>query len=259
MTPAHCPHPPTHPLPVSSAHPPPFPRTSELVLNSVNVAVLGALFNFGASPRPSGLGVKEFSGRKTLALCPSTPNCISTAEEANDMGHYVPQWSTGKKSTADAMADLVEAVNTLTPDGFTPKIITQTSDYLYAEYESPTFGFIDDVEFLIQPACHQGGGVAGVQAGWRARPPPAPPAPLTAPPNPFCPFRTARSSTGPPPASVNPTATSTASASRRCASSSSRRGGARSASSETGGCVGRAAPGAVVGVGRCARGHPPAL
>ena len=147
------------------------------MLNSVNVAVLGALFNFGASPRPSGLGVKEFAGRKTLALCPSTPNCISTAEEANDMGHYVPQWSTGKKSTADAMADLVEAVTTLTPDGFTPKIITQTSDYLYAEYESPTFGFIDDVEFLIQPAGHQGEGGQGYRGpgGAHGRRRPLPP------------------------------------------------------------------------------------
>jgi hypothetical protein len=31
-------------------------------------------------------------GLKTLALCPPSPNCISTAEEANDPQHYVPQW-----------------------------------------------------------------------------------------------------------------------------------------------------------------------
>jgi hypothetical protein len=31
-------------------------------------------------------------------------------------------------------------VNTLKPDGFTPKIIKQTSDYLYVEYESPLVG-----------------------------------------------------------------------------------------------------------------------
>lgn len=39
----------------------------------------------------------------------------------------------------------------LKPDGFTPKIIKQTSDYVYLEYESPTFGFIDDVEFWFKP------------------------------------------------------------------------------------------------------------
>lgn len=45
------------------------------------------------------------------------------------------------------MAELEEAVSSLSPDGFTPKVVSKTGDYLYAEYESPTFGFIDDVEF----------------------------------------------------------------------------------------------------------------
>lgn len=38
------------------------------------------------------------------------------------------------------MKELVEVVNKLKPDGFEPKIIKQTDDYLYAEYQSPTFG-----------------------------------------------------------------------------------------------------------------------
>jgi len=63
------------------------------VLHSVNVAVLGALFTFGAAPRPGNLGVQDYGGGlKTLGLCPPSPNCISTAEEANDPEHYVPQW-----------------------------------------------------------------------------------------------------------------------------------------------------------------------
>ena len=35
-----------------------FLHRSELVLHSVNVAVLGALFSIGAAPRPSNLGVQ---------------------------------------------------------------------------------------------------------------------------------------------------------------------------------------------------------
>lgn len=49
------------------------------------------------------------------------------------------------------MQELAEVVATLKPDGFTPRIVTQTNDYLYAEFESPTFGFIDDVEFWFKP------------------------------------------------------------------------------------------------------------
>ena len=133
--------------------------SSELVLNSVNVAVLASLLSIGASPRPSGLGPRDFNGTKSLGLCPPTPNCISTAEEANDPKHYVPQWSYNppgsgssrpKKTKQEALKDLEDAVTSLTPDGFTSQVIEKTDDYLYAEYTSPTFGFIDDVEFLVR-------------------------------------------------------------------------------------------------------------
>jgi hypothetical protein len=49
------------------------------------------------------------------------------------------------------MSELAAAVNSTKPDNFTPTIITKTDDYLYAEYQSPTFGFIDDVEFYFPP------------------------------------------------------------------------------------------------------------
>ena len=31
------------------------------------------------------------------------------------------------------------------PDGFTSTLIKRTDDYVYFEFQSPTFGFIDDV------------------------------------------------------------------------------------------------------------------
>ena len=127
----------------------------ELVLRSVNVAVLGALFTWGAAPQPSAVGVQDYNGFQTLSLCPTSPNCVSTSEEANDMTHYVPPWTynpeegRGRKTPAtqeQAMQELVDVVNSTQPDGFTPMIKKQTQDYLHVEYESPTFGFIDDFE-----------------------------------------------------------------------------------------------------------------
>jgi len=127
--------------------------------------VLGSLLNIGAAPRPSGLGVLDYgAGVKTLSLCPPSPNCISTAEEVNDPDHYVPGWTynpedgrgrsngSGKPaSPAQAMQELREAVESLNPDKFTSRVVSQTGDYLYAEYTSPTFGFVDDVEFWLKP------------------------------------------------------------------------------------------------------------
>jgi uncharacterized protein (DUF1499 family) len=48
---------------------------------------------------------------------------------------------------SQAMEELKEAVMECTEGNFTPKIVKVTDDYLYAEFESPTFGFQDDVEF----------------------------------------------------------------------------------------------------------------
>ena len=82
----HTPKPTKRPAP-----PPPQKNQSELLLASVNVGVLGAVLNIGAAPRPSTLGVVDYGGGvRTLGLCPPSPNCISTAEALNDIGHYVP-------------------------------------------------------------------------------------------------------------------------------------------------------------------------
>jgi hypothetical protein len=47
----------------------------EMILSGVNFTVLGALFNIGAAPRPSNIGI---TAGGELNLCPKTPNCIST-------------------------------------------------------------------------------------------------------------------------------------------------------------------------------------
>ena len=49
------------------------------------------------------------------------------------------------------MAELLAVVENTSPDNFTPTIIDKQNDYVYAEYQSPTFGFIDDVEFYFLP------------------------------------------------------------------------------------------------------------
>eukprot|EP00210_Caulerpa_lentillifera_P001661 g1596.t1 len=129
----------------------------ELMLYSINTGFLAALFTFGAVERPKGLGIKDYgSGVKSLGLCPATPNCIATSEELDDITHYVPpllynpEDGRGRKNPVtqkEAMAELVSVVSKIQPDKFTPTIVANTDDYLYAEFQSPTFGFIDDVEF----------------------------------------------------------------------------------------------------------------
>lgn len=50
-----------------------------MMLQSSGWAMVGAMFTFGATARPSGLGVTDYGGGvKTLGLCPPKPNCVST-------------------------------------------------------------------------------------------------------------------------------------------------------------------------------------
>ena len=59
-----------------------------------------------------------------------------------------PDGARGKNpvSQQQAMEELAEVVRNCRADNFTPKIVEKTDDYLHAEFESPTFGFIDDFE-----------------------------------------------------------------------------------------------------------------
>ncbi|HEX4873233.1 MAG TPA: DUF1499 domain-containing protein [Nevskiaceae bacterium] len=97
--------------------------------------------------RPDNLGVR--GGR--LAGCAGRSNCVCSQEEAEVTGelgprHVRPFTFTG--NPWDAMTRLV-AVLLAQPRA---RIVSQSRDYVHAEFESAFFGFVDDVEFLLDPA-----------------------------------------------------------------------------------------------------------
>jgi len=132
-----------------------------LVLRTVAAPfALASVLNVGAADAPR-LGVSSFNGVITgLTLCPSTPNCVGSADELNDQEHYIPAWTyvdpeavaRGKAadvSTSDAMKTLIDVVQNTDCAGYESKIVKQTDDYLRVTYTSPFWGFVDDVEFYF--------------------------------------------------------------------------------------------------------------
>jgi uncharacterized protein (DUF1499 family) len=91
-----------------------------------------------AGTRPINIGIQ--SGK--LAACPGTPNCVNS--QSLDAQSKIAPLAYNSTSTA-AMARL----KTLIGDMEKTKIITETDNYLYAEFTSKLMGFVDDVEFLI--------------------------------------------------------------------------------------------------------------
>lgn len=91
-----------------------------------------------AGGRPANLGVRD--GR--LVPCPSSPNCVSS--QSTDKVHAVEPL-TYSSSTPEAIADLKKIILQMERT----KIITETSNYLHAEFVSALWRFVDDVEFFF--------------------------------------------------------------------------------------------------------------
>lgn len=92
---------------------------------------------FAGKP-PTNLGVQ--SGQ--LAPCPSTPNCVSS--QSQDAQNKIEPL-TYNSSPAEGLANLKTVIESLPKT----KIITETENYLYAEFTSALLGFVDDVEFYL--------------------------------------------------------------------------------------------------------------
>lgn len=113
-----------------------------MIRTQPNVLLTGltlSLFISGCSGvRPGNLGVRD--GR--LAPCAASPNCVSSL--STDKEHSIEPLSY-TSSPAEAMADLKQIILRMKRT----RIITQNDTYLYAEFTSALFRFIDDVEFFF--------------------------------------------------------------------------------------------------------------
>jgi len=93
------------------------------------------------SRKPDNLGV--VNGR--LADCPVTPNCVCT--QCSDPEHRMePLHFIG--TPEEAMERLKSLIGAMPRS----KIVTADKRYIHAEFSSRVFRFVDDVEFLIDPA-----------------------------------------------------------------------------------------------------------
>lgn len=96
-----------------------------------------ALFSFSGS-RPANLGIQN----GTLAACPSTPNCVNS--QTADPSHTIAplRYSSTPETAFATLKQTIQAQPRT-------KIVSETENYLYAEFTSSLMGFVDDVEFYL--------------------------------------------------------------------------------------------------------------
>jgi len=97
-----------------------------------------------AGKRPQNLG----HGTGRLAPCKASPNCVSSQADPSDKEHYIAPLAIKGSAAGDAIPAVRKAVESM------PRttIVRAEPGYLYAEFQSKLMGFVDDVEFLADPA-----------------------------------------------------------------------------------------------------------
>lgn len=78
-----------------------------------------------------------------LAVCPRSPNCVSSQAQANDK-HFI-EAIVVKGSTLDAHGKVLAVLES----SKRTKVVVNKADYIHAEFTSAVFRFVDDVEFLF--------------------------------------------------------------------------------------------------------------
>ncbi len=84
--------------------------------------------------RPGNLGVRG----GCLAPCKRSPNCVSSQANPSDVEHYIAPIH----GTIAAVRDALRKTPRVT-------IISETENYLYAEFRTPLMRYVDDVEFFF--------------------------------------------------------------------------------------------------------------
>ncbi len=82
-----------------------------------------------------------------LPDCPSSPNCVCS--QASRDAQFIRPFDlrVNAESSLRTLRDVLERI----PGA---KIVTREERYLHVEFRTPTFGFVDDVEFLIDESAH---------------------------------------------------------------------------------------------------------
>lgn len=94
-----------------------------------------------AVPPPNNLGVKN--GR--LAACPNSQNCVSSQDGRYSCWIAPLTYQDDPNAAWSRLRRIIDGMPSA-------RVIEDTGSYIHFEDSSPFFGFVDDVEFSIEPS-----------------------------------------------------------------------------------------------------------
>ncbi len=110
------------------------------ILSGVTLMLLAGMVSTTWSGETGALGVVD--GR--LAACPTSPNCVSSQADPQDLRHYIAPlaYQGDRESAREKLVTLLEGQKRVS-------LVVRNDDYLRAEFRSLLFRFVDDVEFYL--------------------------------------------------------------------------------------------------------------
>ena len=101
----------------------------------------------GGCAHPAAPALGSAGGR--LALCPNTPNCVSSQAAASDAHHRVEPlaWTGTRKEAQLRLRAVVEAMPRA-------RVVAEEDGYLRAEFTSGLWKFVDDLELVLDAESH---------------------------------------------------------------------------------------------------------
>lgn len=112
---------------------------TEFQPQTIPAVLLAAILSLMSTTMPAG------EASHILAPCPASPNCVSS--QTGDREHYIEPL----RFTGDATLSWNRLKSSLSMESRLT-IVKDTGSYLHVEARSLIFRFIDDVEFVLDPA-----------------------------------------------------------------------------------------------------------
>ncbi|MFZ9792920.1 MAG: DUF1499 domain-containing protein [Gemmataceae bacterium] len=121
-----------------------FPMTMGLVGTLLFLLIVSVLTRTFPPSKPETVGLRDNS----LQNCGSKPNCVCSLQ--NDSAHGIAPFQI-RENVNSSMEKLSKIIRSMSG----ARIISNRKDYLYAEFKTAFFGFIDDVEFHVNESANQ--------------------------------------------------------------------------------------------------------
>ena len=121
-----------------------FPMIMGLVGTLLFLLIVSVLTRTFPPSKPETVGLRDNS----LQNCGSKPNCVCSLQKDSTHGIAPFQIRENVNSSMEKLSKIIRSMNGA-------RIISNRENYLYAEFKTSFFGFIDDVEFHANESANQ--------------------------------------------------------------------------------------------------------